>query len=277
MVYDNWGLRQEPFGRRQLEIDPTAGSSGEALARLQFLYDNKALGGLLAAPPGCGKTAVLKHFAHLTRDAGSPTAYVAACEADERFLLTTLLRGWAIQTGKDCDDSPYGGWQRISGQLQIWRIEDCRPVILLDDLDDSPQLRGPVERLVALAIATRCPLLVVVSSRPETAPHPRRSPAWRFGTEDRSSSLGRRRHEPFPHATARSPGENPARFHPPPRSSSCRPFPAGLPRQVSLLAELSLIAGAAAGQAVVDGETVETVFHELASLENTPTLEAVLR
>lgn len=276
MVANHWGLRKEPFGRRELELAACEGPSAEALARLQFLYDNHALGGLLAAPPGCGKTAVLKYFARLTRDSGSPTAYVAACEADERFLLTTLLRGWAIHAREDRDCPPNSLWRRIGDQLQTWRIDDCRPVILLDDLDDAPQLRGPVDRLIGLAIAARAPLLVVVSSRPETAPslgsrllgalelridlHP-----WDVAATDQF-------------LTQRLADEG--RTNPvftPPAVQRLQALSGGAPRQVSLLAELSLVAGAAAGQTAIDGGTVETVFRELASLESAPTLEAVLR
>jgi general secretion pathway protein A len=86
-----WGLRESPF---RGTLDPRwfyqSATHEEALARLNFLVDERRRMGLLLGEPGIGKSLLLEYFARSLRRAGCQTILTSIVGASAHEMLWTL-------------------------------------------------------------------------------------------------------------------------------------------------------------------------------------------
>ena len=262
MYESHWGLRESPFrglaDPRYFYCSPT---HDEALARLSFLVDNHRRLGLLLGVPGNGKTLLLNVFGRQLRASGCQVAVVnlLSLSADE-FLgeLSTQLR--CKSRGQV---TPFQRWRSIVDRITENRYQQLPTVILLDDADEvHPDVLSHIIRLVRHDGSSESCVTTVLAADPRSLQRLGRRilelselrielESWepddtRHYLQDSLAKAG----------TQRTVFDDEA-------ASRLHQLTGGIPRQVSNLAELALLAGAGQQLPRIDAATVESVYEEL--------------
>jgi general secretion pathway protein A len=262
MYPSSWGIDASPF---RACLDPKrfyqSPTHEEALARLHFLVDQRRRMGLLMGPPGSGKSLVLTVFADELRRDGLPAGRLdlVGVQPGEMF---SLLAG---QLGRSVDPSapvPVA-WRALCDRLSEFRYQQLPAIVLLDDADQATAaVRAQVARLARFDRSPEMQLTMVLSGqqrrmglvghalleladlRIDLAP-------WEPADTER-----------FVEASLRQAGCRSAVFARP-AIERLHELSGGIPRRVSRLADLALLAGAGLQADQIDAELVESVHHEL--------------
>ena len=262
MYHAYWGLRETPF-RDSLEPrcffrNPT---HDEALARLDFLVQQQRRLGLLQGASGSGKSLVLGVFASGAAGAGHVVAKMslAAIDVPEWLAqLATQLRTWP-----DRQDGTATLWRRITDRLRELRYENRSAVALFDDVHDaSSGVLGHVMRLVRWSPEADSRLTIVV-----VADAQRLGRLGRDLLERVELRIDLEPWEPadtaaFVQASLRLAGRDAPLFDGP-ALAKLHELTHGIPRRVSQLADLALMAGAGRHVQRIDADLVESVYYEL--------------
>lgn len=262
MYPTHWGLQESPF---RSCLDPRyfyqSPAHEEALARLHFLVEQRRRVGLLMGPPGSGKSLLLEVFAGQLRRSGRAVAEVSLLGVEPTEMLHLLAA--SLKLNLDAAAPVVAVWQAIVDRLAEHRFEQRATVILADDADRASQ--AVISQLTRLARHGASPdalRTIVLTGRREQMGrlgHPLLDLAelridvepWeRSDTEDfLRSSLAQ--------AGCRDPvfaGPAVERLH---------QLGHGIPRRISQLADLALLAGAGAELPQIDADVVESVYREL--------------
>lgn len=259
MYLAHWGLSSEPFsGHRDPAVFVATPTHVEALARLHFLADHRRALGLLAGPAGSGKTLINELFGRRLRAAGALVAVVSLRGLDDTELLAEVATGLGLNP--DPADSPRRLWRSVAERMVACRFERRGCLLLLDDADGCyASGRRVVERLLDLDIAPDARQMVILSGQEIEL----RS----FGRELLERAELRIDLHPLAEADAaqyiserlRRVGGDRQTFEPA-AAAALWHLSSGLPRRINQLAELCLIAGAAADVRTVDEALVRNVF-----------------
>jgi len=261
MHESHWGLRETPFGAqariRYFFASPT---HDEALARLGFLVNAGHALGILTGHEGTGRSTVLEVFARDLRRQGHVTCLINVTGLDERALLWSMAAN--LGTNPKSADDPFVLWCRIHDRLQQYAIEGRTMVLLLDDADEaSHDVLIQILRLLKTHTKGLTTILAVESSR-----------MTRLGGDLLQLSQLRIRLEPWSVADIREFLETSLA-----RVGCDRPIfedsatarlqelTDGIPRWVSQLAELSLLAAAGQERETIEGAIIEAVYQELSA------------
>jgi len=233
----------------------------EAIARLQFLVENRRRAGLLVGESGSGKSMVLRHFSGQLKRQDCQTALVnlIGLEVDE------LLWHVAVQLGLNpADDLPrYAMWRLISDRLCENRHQQIATVVMLDDADlASGDMVQHVHRLVHLDSSLDSCLTVIFASSLSEA----------CELDERLLGLSELRIELEPWqqdevadylaSCLNRLGQSGVGFDSA-AVSHLTWLSNGLPRRVHQLAELALLAASDRQITSIDSDTVETLHEEL--------------
>lgn len=266
MYQSHWGLRETPFRTpgdpRFFYESPT---HEEALARLEFLVDQRRRLGLLLGGDGSGKSLVFQVFAQAMRRAGRPTACLSLLGVDPAEFLWQLAVEFELNPPRGLALGAY--WRRVTDRLTEYAYQKWTAVVLLDDVDRAaPEVIVQINRLARLAPSGDLRLTIALSGRREEIGRVGESlleladlridlDPWRPGDTQRylTNSL----------ALA---GRDKAVFDPP-AIAKIHQLSRGVPRRISQLADLALLAGAGRRQDHVDSATVESVYRELGSIQ----------
>jgi len=266
MYQSHWGLQETPF---RSCLDPRlfyhSPTHEEALARLHFLVKERRRVGLLMGVSGSGKSLLLEVFAEQLRQSGLPVAKVNLLGLEPAEMLCLL--GTGLELNLDPSRTVARLWRSVSDRLIEYRYEQLDTIILLDDADRAA---APV-----LDLATRL------------AQHDH-SPAARLtivlaGQRERMSRIGdrllelaelridldpweRADTEAFLSSSLAQAGRQSSVFADP-AVARLHELSRGIPRRVSRLADLALVAAAGEELQQIDAEVVESVFHELSVIE----------
>lgn len=266
MYQTHWGLRETPFrtclDRRFFYQSPT---HEEALARLHFLVDEHRRLGLLIGEPGSGKSLLLDVFADELRRDGRPVALVNLQGLRPEEMLWSLAVGFGLNP--DPTEPLVTLWRIVTDRLAEYRYFEQETAILLDDAgqasaDVIAQLTRlasweywPQSRLTVVAATCReglawlgRPLLELAELRIDVEP-------WEEADtvnylRDSLTRAGRR-----------------APIFDEPAIGRLHQLAGGIPRRITQLADLALMAGAGRRLDHVDAETVESVYRELGAIE----------
>jgi type II secretory pathway predicted ATPase ExeA len=265
MYKSYWGFLESPF-RDGLDAEDfyQSPTHEEALARMHFLVEQHRRLGLLLGPEGSGKSLLLEILAGQLRRHGPVVARVNLTGISGNEMLWSL----ASQFGRNLDrcDSTPTLWRALSDRLAAFRYQQVDAVILFDDADRAGN--SVVPHLIRLA-------------KLEPSPQPRltlllagdRLTIGRLGDTLLGLSELRIDLEAWQHddiaryldRALRRAGASTSMFD---ESAVARLYELsqGIPRQVRVLADLSLVAGAGRHTQTIDADVVESVYHELATV-----------
>jgi type II secretory pathway predicted ATPase ExeA len=252
-----WGLKHSPFtsasARPNLAESPV---HAEALARLDFMRENRCPFGLLLGAAGSGKSTVLAEFGARAERSGALVAMASAAVNEELALLVPLATGLQVAT----EDDVKWLWRRLVERLEELKLESLTGVVLLDDLDRAaPHVLALVERLLAVVGVQ---LTIVATAQPASAvrigPRLLEQAALRIDLNPWSEEETR----DYLAASLKNAGRTESAFN---EGAARRLFElsGGAPRKVNQLAQLALLAGAVQQLDQIDEGTIDAVQEEL--------------
>ena len=266
MYQSHWGLRESPFRGC---LDPQFFFQGpthdEALARLHFLVDQRRRLGLLMGGSGSGKSLLLEVFAQQLRRDGRPVAKVGLLGVEPAEMLMLLAAGLEL------NPAPAGStatlWRAITDRLIEYRYRQLETVVLLDDADRADhRVLDQVARLLQCDPSPKSRLTLVLAGR--------REQMGRLG--ERLLDLAELRidvqpweapeTEDYIRTSLAQAGRESAVFAAP-AVARLHELTGGVPRRVSQLADLALLAGAGAELQQIGADLVESVYRELGVVE----------
>ena len=265
MYQSHWGLRDDPFRAghdpRFFYQSPT---HEEALARLYFLIDQQRRLGLLLGDQGSGKSFLLEMLAKEIRRGGACVVQTSLVGCDPAEWLGQV----AAQLGRHPGNTQSIAvlWRWIGDRLAEHRYEERTTLVLLDDAHlASAALLPHVLRLAHYDPSPQSRLTIAMSSTAEGA--------HRLGRDLLELVELRIDLEPWePDETeqylqqslAQAGGESPIfdssailRLH---------ELTRGVPRRVSQLADLALVAGAGRNLQQIDAQVIDSVYRELGAI-----------
>jgi general secretion pathway protein A len=282
MYQDHWGLKVPPFCRG---LDPhffyASPTHEEALARLDFLVENRRRLGWLTGPTGSGKSLLLEVFAERLRRRGAAVAQMNLLGREVIEVLWQIAADWGLNP--EPSSSLVTLWRMLEDGLWEHRWRQQSAVLLFDEAEGAaPQVVTALLRLMQFDESPDARLTVVLAGREE-----------RLGTmpflsqEKQDGPPGERWNdrllefvdlrielesweqpdtENFLNHSLRQAGQNTPLFSEP-AIVRLQELTGGNPRCVSRLADLALVAGAGEELAQIDVEVVDSVSRELCGAE----------
>jgi type II secretory pathway predicted ATPase ExeA len=262
MYEKNWGFARQPFTG---ELDPARYHANpmheEALARLQFLIDQRRRLGLLTGAGGTGKTLLFSVLANRLEKQNQRCIYLNLTALDPTEFPWILAARLGLNPSEK--DLPVRLWRLIADRVAENRYQQIGTVLLLDDADQAPSSLLPsLLRLTQcdLTPAARLSLILCVESEG----------AAQIGTRLLELTELRIELEPWDQATTASylakelgaMGGPVAAFEPR-AAERIHQLCAGIPRRINHLADLALAAATGTEQTKVDAATVDAVYDEL--------------
>ena len=262
MYQAHWGLRESPFrGFLDSKFFYQSPTHEEALARLQFLVQERRRLGLLVGPSGSGKSLLLEVFAEQLRRNALPVAKLSLLGIEPAEMLWQLAAGWGLSL--DATQSSATLWRALTDRLTEYRYQQIEAVVLLDDADQAdPQVLQHVTRLARFDPSSETRLTLVLAGRNEGM----------MTLGERLLDLVELRIDVEPWESADTENYVATRLAQAGRQSPVFVGPAvarlhelshGIPRRVSQLADLALLAGAGQALQQIDAGVVEAVYQEL--------------
>jgi type II secretory pathway predicted ATPase ExeA len=264
MVRDHWKLTGAPF---DAALEPAtfhaAGPQEEALARLEWLLEERQRFGLISAAEGCGKSHLAAMAARRLGGLGAETALLSLRGLAPGDWLELLLERLPLDPLSRSE--PLRPWQKLENRLRENMLMERPTVLVFDDLDRAPddavdgiaRLLGAAEprfaRTVVVATATDGGL-----ARVPAALRQRAAVRIELGPWTEADVVG------FLNRSLSRVGGDPGIF-PEDAAATLTRFAGGVPRTVCQLAQLSLAAAAGDGLDRVDAATVERTWRELST------------
>ena len=259
MLADYWGFETTPFRNPAGAGFFQSASNDEALARLQFLVDNRYRLGILLGESGSGKTVLLQRFQYDLHRTESQVCRFSLLGIDVEEFLQQINAQLCLSEGVSLAEV----WQNLFDHICVNGYQNVPTVFLFDDVHEA---EGEV--LTAVARLTQA---VSCANQRFTI----------FAAADalRAELVGRRLIElatlrvelwPWTQVETAEFIQNEIR-----RCGRSEPafdvqaldrifeISGGNPRQICLLAELALAAGVGQTLPMIDAETIESVSEEL--------------
>ena len=262
MYQAHWGLQESPF---RGDLDPNSfypsPTHEEALARLNFLVEQHHRVGLLIGPAGSGKSLLFEVFAQRLRRKGRSVAKLSLLDVEPGEMLWLLASQWGLTVAWPHSTAVL--WRALSDRLIENRYQQLPTVVLLDDVDQaSAPVLQHLNRLVRLEPSPQMRLTIVLAGRNEGMAKLGESllglvelridlePWQQADTQQYVKSLlsqaGREKPVFAPRAVDR-----------------LHELAHGIPRRVSQLADLALLAGAGQNLDQINAGVVEEAYQEL--------------
>jgi type II secretory pathway predicted ATPase ExeA len=262
MYQSYWGLGQAPF---RGNLDPRFFHQGptheEALARLQFLVDERRTLGLLLGEAGTGKSLILEIFARSLGRVGRQSAKLSLAGLDPHGFLWQLTGQLGIESAST--GSTFSLTRAVTDHIAANRYQQRATILLLDDADMArPEVSDQVVWLAQLDTSRDARLTMVLAAQPERLYKldtrllelaDLRIDLEGWDADDTSAFVKQ--------ALAKAGRTSPifseaalARLH---------ELTGGIPRRVKQLADLALLAGAGGNMAQIEAPTIDSVYQEL--------------
>jgi len=266
MYHTHWGLDETPF-RNVLDSHWFYQSPvhEEALARLHFLVDERRRLGLLLGEQGSGKSLLFTVFAEELRRLGSQAARLNLMGLDQQEMLWTV----AAELGMNPDRAlPVGAlWQMLADRVAANRYQQLATVILLDDADQTdPAVLAAVARLTQIETAADSRLTVILAAQPDGVKRLGRSLLERAELRIDLGPWEPADTEAYLKTSLAQAGCSHPVFDDP-AIDRLHELGQGIPRRISQLADLALLAGAGRRLHQIDAETIDSVYRELGVIE----------
>jgi len=268
MYLQHWRLTSRPFNPHGTIHGYFASATHtEALARLQYAADSRDRLAIVGGMTGQGKTLLLEVLAQRLLRKGWPVARLNLTSLEPAELLSRIVSQWGSCPRPH--ESLADLWQRLELRWEEFSYLDVTPVILWDDLHQaSPETISAIVRLLRHQPRRSTSLVAVGSCCRQRLDRL----DWRL----RELALLRIELEPwdaheidrFIQSSLELCGAR-HRYFDPAAIERLFVWTHGIPRRVSQLAELSLMAGAAENICLIEADTVDAA-HEQLGTTNTP-------
>lgn len=266
MYRTHWGLREIPFrGGVDSRFFYESPAHEEALARLHYLVDEQRKLGLILGIDGGGKSLLLEVFARQVRRSGAQVVQLSLLGVDTHELL------WCVAA--DLGANP----ERTASEFQLWRmITDClvtnrmhgaATVMLLDDVDEAdPLVMETVARLIEMERGANSAVTFILAATQgqlrRLTPRLLAQAELRINldTWEESDTAN------YLFNSLRQAGRQDTPFN----TDAIRRLHqlcGGVPRRITQLANLALLAGAGRNIHRIDAETIENAWQELGLAE----------
>jgi len=262
MSRDHWKFTGAPFdGGLEPATFHCGGPQEEALARLEWLLEERQRFGLVTAAAGCGKSHLAAMAVRRLGGLGAETALLSLRGLAAGDWIELLLERLPLDPQSRAE--PLRPWQKLENRLRENTLMERPTLLVFDDIDLAPsdafdgiaRLVGAAEprfsRTVVVATATPAGLSRVPAAIRQRASLRIELTVW---SEDDVAAF-------LTQAISRV-GGDPAIF-PADAAATLARFAGGVPRTVSQLAQLALAAAAGDGLDRVDAATVERAWREL--------------
>jgi type II secretory pathway predicted ATPase ExeA len=262
MYQKHWGLKESPFcGCLNPEFFYESPTHEEAIARLHYLVDQQRRVGLLVGPSGSGKSLLLEVFAQQLRRSGRSVAQLSLMGLDANELLWQLATAWGLHPEPTASVGEL--WRGITDRLTEHRYQQLDTVALFDDAEQADwRVLTQVTRLARWDWSPEMHLTLILAGQPEGVngmdAHLLDLVEFRievepWGPSDTQGFLT----TSLAHAGRESPLFAAAAIE------RLHELAHGIPRRVSQLADLALLAGAGQNLQQIDASVVESVYQEL--------------
>ncbi len=262
MYQSHWGLKESPFrGRLGPGAFHESPTHQEALARLDFLVDGGYRLGLLVGPSGSGKSLLLEVFAARLSRLGRPTAKISLLDVEPTEMLWLLAAEWGLNPRPSWSAGEL--WRALGDRLTEYRYQRLEAVVLLDDADQAREgALQHVARLARFDVSPEARLSIVLAARNEGVARLDESLLGLTDLRIEVEPWQRTETERFVNGRLAEAGRETPIFTAP---AVDRPQEVshGIPRRVSQLAELSLLAGAGQNLHQIDAGVVDGIHQEL--------------
>jgi type II secretory pathway predicted ATPase ExeA len=268
MQLEHWQLAESPFSTLldTRHYYPSA-SHDEALARLEYLVDARRRLGVLVGEGGIGKSLVLRTAAEQLARSGAAVATIDVAGAGTREFLWQLAAALGAAPRDSVDVVQL--WRQIADCLAENRLQQKSTILMVDNAGEAgPDVLTQIARLARLESSPDARWTIVLAAVP--------AEAARWNESLREQVDLRVDLEPWDEAETigyiQTALVDAGRCDPVFLEEALLAIYAltrGVPRRVVRLAELALIAGAAAGVERIDAELVHASNGEM----SWPTLE----
>lgn len=232
----------------------------EALARLEWLAEERQRCGLVVAAAGMGKSHLLAVAARRLGGLGAEVAMLSLRGMPEGDWLELLLERLPLHPLSRAE--PIRPWRKLEQRLRENALLERTTALFFDDVDHGPAdaLEG-ITRLVSAAepLFSRT-LVVVTATRPAGVPE---AIMHRAAVRTELAAWSERETTDYLAAEMIRVGADPATFTPEAMTTLAR-FAGGTPRVATQLARLALAAASGDRVDQVDAAMVERVWRELA-------------
>lgn len=262
MVRDHWQFTAAPFDGT---LEPATFYAGvpqeEALARLEWLLEERQRFALVVGAAGCGKSHLAAMAARRLGGLGAETAILSLRGLAAGDWIEMLLERLPLDAASRSE--PSRPWQKLENRLRENTLMERPTALILDDVDRAPldAVEG-IARLIGAAEPRFAGVAIVAMATPAgavelpSALRERAAVRVELGPWDKADVAAF-----LARAVSRAGGRDDI-FSPEAAITLAR-FTAGVPRTVARLAHLALVAAAGDGLAQVDAATVERAWREL--------------
>lgn len=264
MYESHWGLSESPFASRlSTKWFHESPVHDEALARLFYLIEQRRGFGLLSGSSGTGKTLTLRHLDGQIRRSQRRVASVDTLGMDGHELLWQLSVSLGLTPREG--ESRWNLWRRVSDHLKARQLARVQTVFLFDHLERADTTcHSMIERLFSAASSTGTLTTFIASVRSSDVASLSGFLSDLSDLRVELANLQISETEAFVRSQLSRAGcpheaySNDAviRIH-----SHSR----GIPRLISRLCELSLIAAMAEGSHEIDADLIDSVADGLVS------------
>jgi type II secretory pathway predicted ATPase ExeA len=262
MSRDHWKFTGAPFdGSLEPATFYAGGPQEEALARMEWLLEERQRFGLVTAAEGCGKSHLASVAIRRLGGLGAETAILSLRGLASGDWLELLLE--RLPLDPLCRAEPLRPWQKLENRLRENTLMERPTVLIFDDIDEAPAdaLDG-ITRLVTAAEPRFARTVVVATATPEGLSRVPASMRQRANLRIELAAWNEDDVAGFLSQSLARVGGN-SEIFPAEAASTLARFAGGVPRTVSHLAQLSLAAAAGDGLDRVDAATVERAWREL--------------
>ena len=262
MQLDHWGLEHSPFPTL-LDADnayPIAGHE-EALNRIEYLIEARRRLGVVLGEPGVGKTLSLRAAARRLGRKGHTIVLVSGLGLSSRELIWQVADGLRATPEHDADVASL--WRLVAARVTESRLQQASAVLLVDDAGQAgPDMLNQFVRLARLDPTPAARWTIVLAAERDQAGR------WSQGLRE----LVDLRIDLPPWSEEDTIGfvqtalVDAGRFDPifdEEALATIYELTDGVPRRVAQLANLALLAGAAAELATIDAGAVREAHEEL--------------
>ncbi len=263
MVRDYWRLNAAPFdGTLEPATFYAAAPQEEALARLEWLVEERQRFALVVGAEGCGKSHLAAMAVRRLGGLGAEAALLSLGGLSAGDWIEMLLARLPLDAVSRAE--PLRPWQKLENRLRENTLMERTTALVLDDLDRAPaDAIDGIGRLLGAAEPRFARVAIVATATPRGAAALPGGMAERAAVRVELDPWDARDVAGFLARALERVGGRGDIFTPEATATLAR-FTGGVPRTVARLAHLALAAAAGDHLDRVDAATIERAWRELA-------------